>query len=39
MARDDAAAAMRDHAEHTAAEALPETCPYILEQITGDWWP
>jgi len=39
MARDDAAAGMRDHDENRAAEALPETCPYTLDQITGDWWP
>jgi hypothetical protein len=39
MARDDAAAALRDHGEHEAAAALPETCPYTLEQITGDWLP
>jgi hypothetical protein len=39
MARDDAAAGMRDYGEHAAADALPETCPYTLEQITGDWWP
>jgi hypothetical protein len=18
---------------------LPETCPYTLEQVIGDWWP
>jgi hypothetical protein len=39
MARDDAAAGMRDHGEHAAADALPATCPYSLDQITGDWWP
>jgi hypothetical protein len=38
-ARDDAAAGMRDHGEQTAADALPTTCPYTLDQITGDWWP
>jgi Domain of unknown function DUF29 len=38
-ARDDAAAGMRDHGEHTAAEALPTACPYTLDQVTGDWWP
>jgi hypothetical protein len=38
-ARDDAAAGMRDHREHAAADALPATCPYSLDQITGDWWP
>jgi hypothetical protein len=39
MARDDAAAGMRDHSEHAAADALPMICPYSLDQITGDWWP
>ena len=39
MARDDAAAGMRDHGEHAAADALPTTCPYTLDQITGGWWP
>jgi hypothetical protein len=39
MARDDAAAGMRDHGEHAAADALPTACPYTLEQIIGDWWP
>jgi hypothetical protein len=38
-ARDDAAAGMRDHGEHAAADALPAACPYSLDQITGDWWP
>jgi Domain of unknown function DUF29 len=37
--RDDAAAGMRDHGEDAAAVALPATCPYSLDQITGDWWP
>jgi hypothetical protein len=39
MARDDAAAGMRDHGEDAAAAALPATCPYSVDQITGDWWP
>ena len=39
MARDDAAAGMRDHGEDAAALGLPQTCPYTLDQITGDWWP
>lgn len=39
MARDDAQAGMRDHGEHDAADALPETSPYGLDQVTGDWWP
>ena len=37
--RDDTAALLRDYGEHAAADALPETCPYTLDQITGDWWP
>ena len=37
--RDDTAALLRDHGEHAAADALPATCPYTLDQITGDWWP
>jgi Domain of unknown function DUF29 len=28
---------LRLHGEDTA-DALPETCPYTVEQITGDWW-
>ena len=39
LARDDASAALRDHGEHAAADALPTTCPYTLDQITGDWLP
>jgi hypothetical protein len=39
MARADAAGSMRDHGEDAAADALPETCPYDLERITGDWLP
>jgi len=38
-ARRDAAAALRDYGEQAAADALPETCPYSLDQITGDWLP
>lgn len=30
---------LRDYGEHAAADALPATCPYTLEQIMGDWWP
>jgi Domain of unknown function DUF29 len=37
--RDDTAALLRDHREDSAADALPEACPYTVEQITGDWWP
>lgn len=39
MAREDAQAGMRDHGEHDAADALPGTAPYGLDQVTGDWWP
>jgi hypothetical protein len=38
-ARRDAAAALRDYGEHTAADALPKACPYTLDQITSDWLP
>jgi hypothetical protein len=37
--RDDTVALLRDYGEHAAADALPETCPFTLDQITGDWWP
>jgi hypothetical protein len=30
---------LRDHGEHAAAETLPETCPYSLDQIASDWLP
>jgi hypothetical protein len=30
---------LRLYGEDTAADALPENCPYAVEQITGDWWP
>lgn len=39
LARKSAAESIRDHGEHAAADALPETCPYTPEQITGDWLP
>ena len=38
-ARGLAEGALRDHGEDTAAEALPGTCPYSFDQITGDWLP
>jgi len=38
-ARAAAARALRRHGEHAAADALPATCPYTLDQITGDWLP
>jgi hypothetical protein len=31
---------LRDRGEDSAADALPATCPYTVEQqITGGWWP
>ena len=39
LARRGAAAGMRDYGEDAAADALPKTCPYSFEQITGDWLP
>ena len=38
-ARRDAAAALRDYGEPAAADALPQACPYSLDQIIGDWLP
>ena len=38
-ARELAEGASRDHGEHAAADALPATCPYSFDQITGDWLP
>jgi Domain of unknown function DUF29 len=38
-ARHDAEGSLRDHGEQSAADALPATCPYALDQITGDWLP
>jgi hypothetical protein len=31
--------ALRDHGEHAAADALPNTCPYSRDQIISDWLP
>jgi hypothetical protein len=39
IARKSAAESMRDQGEHAAAAALPDTCPYTADQITGDWLP
>jgi hypothetical protein len=39
IARRAAEVSLRDHGEQAAADALPATCPYTLEQITGDWLP
>jgi hypothetical protein len=30
---------LRLYDEDAAADAFPPTCPYGLDQITGDWWP
>jgi Domain of unknown function DUF29 len=38
-ARRNAATSLRKHGEDAAADALPATCPYTLDQITGDWLP
>jgi Domain of unknown function DUF29 len=38
-ARQRAEGSLRDHREHAAAGARPETCPYTADQITGDWLP
>lgn len=38
-ARGLANGALRDHGEPAAADALPTTCPYRLDQITGNWLP
>jgi hypothetical protein len=38
--RRDAELGMIQHGEHEAAKALPETCPYGLEEILRqDWYP
>jgi hypothetical protein len=39
LARRNAAAALRRHGETDAADALPDRCPYTVEQIIGDWRP
>ncbi|MCE3246723.1 MAG: hypothetical protein K0R41_548 [Geminicoccaceae bacterium] len=39
LARRNAEGALRDHGEQAAADALPATCPYTLDQIAADWWP
>jgi hypothetical protein len=39
LARQDTAAALCDYGEHAAADAVPAHCPYIIDQITGDWLP
>jgi hypothetical protein len=39
IARRTADRRLRAHGEPAAADALPATCPYSVDQITGDWWP
>ncbi len=39
IARRNTLGALSDHGEQAAADALPLTCPYSLDQITTDWWP
>jgi hypothetical protein len=39
VARRSAERALRRHGEDAAADALPATCPYTVDQIDGDWWP
>lgn len=39
LARRNAAAALRRYGEHAAADALPKTCPYTVDQILGEWLP
>ena len=39
QARRRAEVSLRDRGEHAAADALPATCPYTLDRITGDWLP
>ena len=38
-ARKRAASSLRRHGEDAAADALPDACPFTLDQITGDWLP
>jgi hypothetical protein len=38
-ARQNAATSLRKHGEPAAADALPATCPYTMDQITSDWLP
>ncbi|MGH6918205.1 MAG: DUF29 domain-containing protein [Geminicoccaceae bacterium] len=39
QARRNVTAALHEHGEQAAADALPATCPYTLDQITSDWLP
>ena len=38
-ARHDAEGSLRDHGEQDAAGALPATCSYTFDQVSGDWLP
>jgi hypothetical protein len=38
-ARQTAAASLRNHGGRAAADALPQACPYTLDQITNEWLP
>jgi hypothetical protein len=39
LTRRAAEAKLRLHGKDAAAAALPASCPYSVDQITGDWWP
>ena len=39
QARRNTARALEAYGEQATANALPATCPYTLDQITGDWLP
>jgi Domain of unknown function DUF29 len=39
VARRTADRRLRMHGENSAADTLPATCPYSVDQIIGDWWP
>jgi hypothetical protein len=39
VARRTADRRLRMHGENAAADDLPATCPYSVDQIIGDWWP
>jgi hypothetical protein len=39
LTRRDVERALRRHGEDASADVLPQSCPYTVEQITGDWWP
>jgi hypothetical protein len=39
-ARRDAELSLLDHGEREAAQALPDSCPYTLDDLLADeWWP